>query len=425
VHDYVNNVKDKKEEYTLCGSPMGFKKIRKKEIKEITVSPSNRVDEGEIKVDGQKKTYRKVKEFIKTTEEQLETKLKEDSQRVQKELDQIVYDNFDVSYKENIDEIEKLFSQVENTRNYSVNLLSMQKIRKKLLGKISLDEYIQLLSTHTKRLYDIFITKKYTPQKITKIISKSFTHLDMRLIHYEGYIDMSIELDDVQKFSLALNILTGHKNLFVPYDKQIFYNNMRNYSISLFELKDCIERCLVNIYGFHNVIFLPKNKVDPKGEIHVSDPYSFYTLEKVNDKRCWKMECRLEDFTNDFIDNILPYCITLFRKIYKDVFSDNTFREDYTLKANILEFDCEQLMLNIILLSKPIAMCRLFQEIIIKKCVITLTEIDKFNLYGDDKMQQKRFDGIQDKHGNTIEIIKKIFDNISSEQAEIFCSKKV
>jgi hypothetical protein len=78
-------------------------------------------------------------------------------------------------------------------------------------------------------------------------------------------------------------------------------------------------------------------------------------LEKIKeDKRCWKMECRLEDFSTDFADNVLPYCISLFRKIYKDVFEDNIYRPDYMTKSQILEFDCEQLVQNIILLAQPI-----------------------------------------------------------------------
>ena len=181
----------------------------------------------------------------------------------------------------------------------------------------------------------------------------------------------------------------------------------------MFELRECVERCLINKYGFQNIIYLSR----PKSSI--KDPYSFYTLEKIKeDKRCWKMECRLEDFSIDFTDNVLPYCISLFRKIYKDVFEDNIYRPDYMTKSQILEFDCEQLVQNIILLAQPISLYKMFHELIISKSTFTSTESDKFNLYGDDKLQQKRFESnTNDSDEDTCQIIKRLFDGISHDDA--------
>ena len=134
------------------------------------------------------------------------------------------------------------------------------------------------------------------------------------------------------------------------------------------------------------------------------------------------MECRLEDFTNDFIDNILQYCINLFRNIYRDVFNDNIYRSDYMGKSQVTEFDCEQLLLNIISLSKPMELCKNFQQIIIAKSTFTPTETDKFNFYADDRLQQKRFKKPKDDRENTERIIKMLFDNINSNQIDqILC----
>ena len=129
------------------------------------------------------------------------------------------------------------------------------------------------------------------------------------------------------------------------------------------------------------------------------------------------MVCRLEDFASDFSDNILPYCINLFRKIYKDIFNDNVYRPDYMKKAQIAEFDCEQLIQNIILLSQPITLCKMFQEIIVTKCTLTPTETDKFDLCGDDKYQQKRFLSTQDLDEDTSQVFKRVFDGISDTDA--------
>jgi len=126
-----------------------------------------------------------------------------------------------------------------------------------------------------------------------------------------------------------------------------------------------------------------------------------------------------------FRSNVLPYCINLFRKIYNDVFSDNIYRPDYIQKSQIMEFDCEQLMLNIILLSHPMELCKMFQGIIIKNCTFTCTELDKFDLHGDDKLQQTKY--ISGECGNgddTQGIIKRLFDGISPDDILDVISKR-
>ena len=419
VHNFIS---DKNEQYIIKPKPkpVSKRKTKTKTKKKVieTIPCSDIIIEEDIEEDVEeedkkkKKTYRTVKEYIKTSERELDSKLQEDVVRVDKEIDQIVYDNFDVSHKEITESLEKLFDTITNNRVYTISLSSIKTIRKKLLGKLSIEEYKNILLDHIKRLYNIFSQRNFSNKKIVSIISSSLTPLDMRLSCYEGYTNINIDVDEVHKFGLVLEILIEHQKRFVIYEKKVFFDNIKNYGLSLFELRECIERCLINRYGFQNVIYLPR----PKSS--VKDKYSFYTLEKVTEeKRCWKMECRLEDFSIDFTDNVLPYCILLFRKIYKDVFEDNIYRLDYMTKSQILEFDCEQLIQNIILLSQPITLCKMFQELITSKCTFTPTESDKFNLYGDDKIQQKRFESSIDSDEDTCQVIKRLFDGISNDDA--------
>lgn len=405
VHEFVNEVEQTNK--------VILQQSKKKIVKPKKHSEVQFIIEEEKEVKKKKeKTYRRVKEYIKTTQEKLDDKLKQDVVRVDKEIDKIVYNNFDVSFKDITEEIDELINKIENSRVYTYHLDGIKRRRNKLLGKINLEDYIKLISSHTEKLTHIFKEKNKSRKDIVKNILKSLSYLDMRLIFYEGYTNSTIEIDDVQKFGMALNILTKHKKQFVPYDKYEVFENIKNYGLALFEIKDCIDRSIVNRYGFHNVIYLPRPKSEP------SDPYSFYTLEKVSGKnRCWKMECRMEDFVNDFIDHMLQYCIRLFRRIYKDVFNDNIYREDYISKSQITEFDCEQLIQNIILLSKPLEICKIFQDIIISKCTFTSTETDKFNLYGDDRIQKKRFIKLKDQEDDSCNIIKLLFDNITTESA--------
>jgi hypothetical protein len=401
VHDFVKNTK----EYTI-----ELKKKRKNfKVKNTPILVVE--DElGEITEKPKKKIYRSVKEYNKITEKKREEQHKKDIIKVEKKIDKIVYENYDVSLKNTKEKLETLFETIVKSRTYSVHLASARRLREKLLGKLSLEDYTSLILYHIEKCQTIFKNRKFQNRKIQKIITTSLTPLENRLSYHVGYTNVNIGPDEVQQFGLALQILIKSDKKFVPHNKNTFVNNVKNYSLALFEIKDCIERCIVNQYGFHNLIYIPKPKT--------IDPFSFYSLATINNNiRCWKMECRLEDYSEYFADTILVYCISLFRKIYKDVFHDNIYRPNYMDKSQITEYDCEQLIQNIITLSRPITFCELFKNIIITKCIITTTGIDKFDLYADDKIQQKRLASAKDLDENTCHVMKRLFDNINHEDS--------
>ena len=154
------------------------------------------------------------------------------------------------------------------------------------------------------------------------------------------------------------------------------------------------------------------------------DPYSFYILDKIaKEKRFWKMDCRLEDVSMKLMNIILPHLIKMFRNIYKLIFGDNDFRKDYYQSSNqIIEYDCEQLLQNILLISCP-KNCRIMTcDIIKNKSTYKPTENDKFNLYGDDVLQKRKFN-MKDDYDVT-DIIKRLFDSITSQEAVDFYRNK-
>jgi hypothetical protein len=105
----------------------------------------------------------------------------------------------------------------------------------------------------------------------------------------------------------------------------------------------------------------------------------------------------------------------MFRKIYKDVFMDNEYRDNYSYNSQITECDLEQLIQNIIVLSKPKQFCLKLQKLIMKNAQYKPLENDKFNLYGDDSLQRKKFVELEDIDGP--EVYKRLFDNMSIEKA--------
>jgi hypothetical protein len=110
--------------------------------------------------------------------------------------------------------------------------------------------------------------------------------------------------------------------------------------------------------------------------------------------------------------------ISIFRKIYRDVFGDNEFRQSYSTVSQITEYDCEQLVQSIILLSQPKEFSWVLRSLVKSDGMIKPTENDKFNLTGDDALQRRRFQEKEDV--DLAEAIKLLFDGISSEDAVDF-----
>ena len=231
-----------------------------------------------------------------------------------------------------------------------------------MLNQMNINEFEKLLMDHVNILTNIFKEKSYTEKKINSIISKSLSALEARLIDYEYQTDSHLEVDELQIFYNTLQRSIHFPKSFTIYSEEILCKNFYNYAIVLFPLTKLIDCILFNPYEFWNIIYLPLPKSSP------DDPYSFYVLEQnVKEKRHWKMDCRLEEFTNNLYNNLLRYMISIFRKLYKRVFNDNDFRMDYSNKCQLTEGDCEQLLQNILLVTKSKDFGCLLQQKVIEK----------------------------------------------------------
>lgn len=327
-------------------------------------------------------------------------------------------DSFDEIIKNSERVIKDAFESIKQNRTYQKHLDTIKKERLKLMKLLPFSMYYQLLQKHLKTLENIFKQKKeLNEKKVITHISKSMNSLDMRIVSYSNYVNVSLDLDEIQNFKESLMFFSmSTPSCFEVFDSEIFFKKFYNYGSAIFTIKDSIEMYISNYYNFNKIIYVPiKNSPE-------NDPYSFYILEDIQikniEKRYWKMDCRLEEFSNNFINNIKPYLIQLFRKLYYDVFNDNEYRKDYKKTNPITEYDCEQLLQNIYILSYPKEICLLLRNIVKNKCTYNPTENDRFNLHGDDIVQKKRLSnkGTVD----IVEVIKILFDNISSEDAVDF-----
>lgn len=365
--------------------------------------------------------YRTVKNKVELKEEKPEEE-EEKIKKIEEVREELIKNNgLDISVSDTTTLIENAFDVIAKSRVFKKDLAIIRDNRSKLLSNMSLDSYTKLISTHITRLKGILATKKYDVKKINETVEKSLSPLDMRLIAFGKYYDTQIDNDDLSRLKISLKINTDYPKRYIPLAYDEMYKKFDNYSIALFTIKENLKRVLVNPFGFSNVCYL-----DLETSLK-EDPYSFYILEKISDDgtRCWKMECRLMEFSRLIAFHIRGFCVKLFRRIYVDCFSDNVYRNDYFNKVTIGQYDLEQLLLNAVELSKPYSFCNIVRNLIKKHCVIKPSKIDKFNLTGDDKIAKRNFNQEQDSYENIVSLVRALFDNISDTDLTEFLENKL
>lgn len=331
-----------------------------------------------------------------------------------KEVDLNVY-NIKHSF-ERIDKCKIIFKEtfesIRHNRSYVKFLDNLKSTRLKLIGNISFKDYTELLSNHIHTLKTILEEKGHQEKKIPGIIMKSLNSIDTRLVFYGNYFEIPINIEEIPLLKTCLDLSIKSHSYYVPFDVNEIVKLFFNYGTVLSSIKTCIESYLVNKYGFNNLVYVPiKHSTE-------EDPYSFYTLEAVvKDKRYWKMDCRLYDTAENISNGVKSYLVNVFRKIYYDIFKDNDFRGDYDRKSQVTGNDCDQLLMNIFTISNIRDFCDILRKIIIEKATYVPSDNDKFNIWQDDILMKKRFNN-KGKDGNDIvDIVKLLFDNITSEQA--------
>ena len=316
-------------------------------------------------------------------------------------------------------------SIIKNKRLYNKNFENIKNTRLKLIDFLSYDSYIELIESHIKNLNIIFKDKDCKDKKIIENISKCMNNIDLRLVYYGNYYDTPLEVDEIEKLKKSLQYFnaTSTKD-YIPFNIDNFFKKFFNYGSVIFTLKDNIECYIKNIYGKNNIVYVPiKNST-------LEDPYSFYYLENIYvkkniQKRIWKMDCRLEYITKNFIINIKNYLIKIFRKLYYDIFKDNDYRKDYKNTNIVTEYDCQQLIDNIFILCDFKSFSFLLRNIIIQHCTYIPSINDGFNLCSDDTYQKRKFNKLDENDNKDIlfDTVKLLFDNISNEDAVDFYRK--
>lgn len=333
--------------------------------------------------------------------------------KIKEDLDVIVKENnFDISYSDTINSIEDCFKEITSTKQYSKLIENIKTNRLKLVGKLSYQGYVKLITTHVKRLESILRNKKCEEKKIPSIITKGLTSLEQRLLFYSSYYTSYIDVDELQRYKTAMSIKTDYAQRYIPFNYSEVYNQFNDYTIALFLLKDNLERILVNPFGFTNIVYLPIKESDKN-----KDPFRYYILERIesNGNRCWKIDYRLIDLTRLLSEHIKSYIINLFRKIYFDVYKDNDYRNEFQSGAIIFEQDCKMILSNLLSVCKPKSFNKVLKKLFMQKAIIQPSEIDKFNFYADDSISKREYESLSDSEEHVIPTFKRLFDTVSDD----------
>lgn len=325
----------------------------------------------------------------------------------------------------NLDEIqvqfEDVFNDIEQNKiqtKYNKYLTELKNKRLKLFTSFSIHDYTLLIQKHITMLESTFKLKDMTDKKVKSLVIKSLSPLESRLISYQNYQNTSIEVDEIDMMLTTVSNFNRDIHDYVPFNMDRLMKKISNYSCALFSFDNLINHVLFNPNGYNNYIYY-QVKTERKNDL-----FSFYFLDSITrGKRIWKMDCRLEGLATNIINIVLPYMISMFRKLYKDTFQDNTYRSNYSSISQLMEIDCEQLFKNIFLIGHQKQFRYYLMNKIVEKASYTQTENDKFNILTDDSLQRNKFK--TEKETDFREVIISLFDDIGFEDiVELYRSKK-
>lgn len=375
-----------------------------------SVTPSHTISD-------KKRVYRAVNEkFLDISTEPPKTDIVPDINVVDKNITENTVEQI------NIDDVKlnciELINKLPQNRVYTKILEKIRRNRISIFPLLTIKQYENLLLEHISMIEKIFEEKNYTGKKSNSTILKGLTALESRITYYNEYNKKHLDIDEIQTLEKVLESNFIHEKEYVPFNINNISTNFYNYGIVLLSMRQNLSSHIFNRYGFNNIIYLPLAKNTKE------DPFSFYILNKVDKtKRYWIMDCRLENTSNTIISNLLPYMISIFRKLYNRVFGDNEYRENYYSNCQITECDCQQLIQNIFILGQPHQFYNLLRTLVIEKSSYNPTENDKFNLMGDDSLQRKRFQNSEDI--DHIDITRQLFDGVTSEEAVDFYRDRI
>ena len=302
----------------------------------------------------------------------------------------------------------------DNHNRCKHSLSSICELREGLLQMMPVEQYGKIVKQHLNNIRKIFNVQPLIGKFEREFIYDAFNYTDLRIIGHPVY-DICSPYNGSNLYCKGLNFSAYHPQFYEPYDVSILKKFETHHGASLYivDMLDFMKTYFINPYGFNNVIYLPLP------ESTNSDPFAFYTLQKVevNEKRYWSQDCRLINLCYALQHEFLHKYIAHFRSVYKHIYFDNVYipnffgKIDDFLPVGVEALNC---LYNIFLLNNPRELSKILTTCIKKYATYTPTENDSFNIYGDSKE-----DAIDPEEllSITVNTIRECFDFMSLEQA--------
>jgi len=331
------------------------------------------------------------------------------------DLKKMITVNFGVfNYAAIKNEIDKAFQELSTSRSYTNIIASIKNNRMFHLAVMNLKEYTAQLSVDIARIRSIFTEKEFECKKINGIISKMLTPLDYRLVFYEGFEKLHIELDQIDKLRTTLQNCVNYPTVITCFDDTHFINYFLSYNSIFFDLKFMIEIYIDNPYKFKNIIYIDSPSEDELG-------FSYYLLNKIDGStKYWTLDRRLEALTRDLSQNLKQYLVHMFKKIYKSCYGHNKLVDTFKTKYPVLEIDSVLLLNNLFLVFDELRLNKMLREILKTKSLHLATTNDKFDKITDDKGQYADFKEMKVQGCDKINLVLSLFDDMDEKTALAF-----
>ena len=328
------------------------------------------------------------------------------------EIDALKESNISVDEAKNL--FRECFERMRKERTYIKMTGLLKTGRLCILPLMTLEEYTSMLKDHVAKMTKIYSEKQLSEKIIAKHIASSLSTVDVRILFfYPAYMNTTLDIDELAKYKACLVNSLHFQNRLVEFNHDDFFKSFFNHGVTICTIRECIERSLFNPYNFYNVVYIHTPKSNDK------DPFSFYYLKRFDyktSKKYWIMDCRLVDLSNKLIDNVKPFLIDMFRKMYFDLFSDNEYRREYLLTAPKFELDFKQIVQNLCILSNPKKFNKYLRNIVKDRASYKNTDFDIRNFSTDDFALRRNFEN-EKEDIEPYENIKLLFDNISNDEA--------
>lgn len=326
-------------------------------------------------------------------DEQLENDDEQEEEEVELIKEEFKYEEPNIKDIEH--NLEPLVENFRKIRTYKKVLKTLCDNRIKALGAVYIKTYTELLMKHIQSILSICEEKQYTKKKTAECFELTLTGMDFRLIAYhtprcqkgrEGEIQEYV-VEKVSNTSLEVEELVYFKNglektQYRGSNLQKIIKNFFNYGSAVITMKE-----LIHMYINDKTQLIYLEDKDDSNEVD-KDPFRFYYISReTNKKRYWEMDCRLDDFVRSLIKNVGLYLVDLFRRIYSDMFQDNTYRETF-ITTPIMRNDCEQLLKNLCLLCRYSSISHLVRDHVRTNFIHKETDRDVFVLRSDDVLMK-------------------------------------